>query len=268
MMEMAYIFDSHAHYDDEQFDEDRDTLLEELKQNGVGGILNMSSDYASIKRTVDLTKKYDFIYGAIGIHPENADEYCEAVKEEILFLLKDEKMKAVGEVGLDYYWESNPPKELQQKVLREQYEIAKSLGLPVILHDREAHEDILKIAKEYRDVTSVFHSFSGSVEMAREIVKLGGYLGISGVLTFKNARKLPEVVKEIPLDRLLIETDAPYMAPVPYRGKRNRSDYLLGVVERIAEIKGISVEEVLLATSSNARRLLKLENRVSCEDSC
>lgn len=255
---MVKIFDSHAHYDDEQFEEDREILLKEMKENGVGAILNMSSDYASINKTVDLVENHDFIYGAVGIHPENADEFNEDVKKELLEILKGEKFVAVGEVGLDYYWESNPPKEVQIKVLRAQYEIARSLGIPVILHDRDAHEDVLSIAKEYRDVVSVFHSYSGSVEMAREIIKIGGYLGISGVVTFKNARKLPEVVEEIPLDRLLIETDAPYMAPVPYRGKRNRSDYLYGVAEKIAELKKITSEEVLQATENNMRTLFKL----------
>jgi len=255
---MALIYDSHAHYDDQQFDEDRDELLKTLKENGVGAILNMSSDYASIKKTKDLVEKYDFIYGAVGIHPENADEYNEEVKNEIIEILKGEKFRAIGEVGLDYYWESNPPKEVQIRVLRDQYEIAKSLEMPIILHDRESHEDILNIAKEYDGVVSVFHSYSGSVEMAREIVKIGGYIGVSGVLTFKNARKLPDVVKEVPLERLLIETDAPYMAPVPFRGKRNRSDYLMGVAEKIAELKGITVEEVLNVTAENMKRLLSL----------
>ena len=255
---MAQIFDSHAHYDDEQFDEDRDMLLQELKENGVGAILNMSSDYASVKRTVELTEKYDFIYGAVGIHPEHADEYNEDVRKELTEILKGEKFRAVGEVGLDYSWDSNPPKEVQIRVLRDQYELAKSLALPIILHDRESHEDILEIAKEYKDVVSVFHSYSGSVEMAREIIKIGGYIGVSGVLTFKNARKLPEVVKEIPMERMLIETDAPYMAPVPYRGKRNRSDYLFGVAEKIAEIRGLTREEVLEITAENMKRLLSL----------
>lgn len=255
---MALIFDSHAHYDDEQFDGDREELLKELKENGVGAILNMSSDYESVKRTVELTKKYDFIYGAVGIHPEHADQYNEEVRKELTEILKGEKFKAVGEVGLDYYWDSNPPKEVQIRVLRDQYELAKSLGMPIIIHDRESHEDILKIAKEYKDVISVFHSYSGSVEMAREIIGIGGYIGISGVLTFKNARKLPDVVKEIPLERMLIETDAPYMAPVPYRGKRNRSDYLIGVADKIAEIRELTTDEVLDITSENMKRLFSL----------
>ncbi|MBP1918717.1 TatD family hydrolase [Youngiibacter multivorans] len=253
---MNNIFDSHAHYDDEQFDEDREELLIELKKSGVVGILNMSSDYKSIETTRILTETYPFIYGACGIHPENADEYNESVKAEMIELLKGERFRAVGEIGLDYYWESNPPKEIQKKVMRDQMEIAKTLGMPVILHDRDAHGDILQIVREFPEVTGVFHSFSGSVEMAREAVALGYYLGISGVATFKNARKLPEVIKEIPLDRLLLETDAPYMAPVPYRGKRNRSDYLIHVAEKIAELKGNNVEEVLEATADNARRLL------------
>lgn len=255
---MALIFDSHAHYDDEQFDEDREELLKELKENGVGAILNMSSDYDSVKRTVELTEKYDFIYGAVGIHPEHADQYNEEVRKELTEILKGEKFKAVGEVGLDYYWDSNPPKEVQIRVLKDQYELAKSLDMPIILHDRESHEDILKIAKEYKDVISVFHSYSGSVEMAREIIGIGGYIGISGVLTFKNARKLPDVVKEIPLERMLIETDAPYMAPVPYRGKRNRSDYLIGVADKIAEIRELTRDEVLEITSENMKRLFSI----------
>ena len=253
---MNNIFDSHAHYDDEQFDEDREELLNELKNSGVVGILNMSSDYKSIETTRILTETYSFIYGACGIHPENADEYNESVKSEMIELLKTEKFRAVGEIGLDYYWESNPPREIQKKVMKDQMEIAKTLGMPVILHDRDAHGDILQIVREFPEVTGVFHSFSGSVEMAREAVSLGYYLGISGVATFKNARKLPEVIAEISLDRLLIETDAPYMAPVPYRGKRNRSDYLIHVAEKIAELKGKNVEEVLEATADNARRLL------------
>ncbi|MBW8384065.1 MAG: TatD family hydrolase, partial [Youngiibacter sp.] len=204
---MNNIFDSHAHYDDEQFDEDREELLNELKNSGVVGILNMSSDYKSIETTRILTETYPFIYGACGIHPENADEYNESVKSEMIELLKTEKFRAVGEIGLDYYWESNPPREIQKKVMKDQMEIAKTLGMPVILHDRDAHGDILQIVREFPEVTGVFHSFSGSVEMAREAVSLGYYLGISGVATFKNARKLPEVIAEIPLDRLLIETD-------------------------------------------------------------
>lgn len=258
---MNNIFDSHAHYDDEQFDEDREELLLELKESGVTGILNMSSDYRSIETTRILTETYPFIYGACGIHPENANEYNESVRSVMINLLKTEKFRAVGEIGLDYYWESNPPKEIQKKVFRDQMEIAKTLGMPVILHDRDAHGDILQIVREFPSVTGVFHSFSGSVEMAREAVSLGYYLGISGVATFKNARKLPEVISEIPLDRLLIETDAPYMAPVPYRGKRNRSDYLIYVAEKIAELKGKNVEEVLEATADNARRLLGIQDQ-------
>lgn len=256
---MKKVFDSHAHYDDEQFDEDREELLKELKENGVEGILNMSSDYGSIASTVKLTEDYDFIYGAVGIHPEHADQFNDTVKAELIALLKTPKIRAVGEIGLDYYWDTNPPKEIQKKVLREQFEIAKSLGIPVILHDRESHQDILEIVKDYPGVTGIFHSFSGSVEMAREVVALGYYIGISGVVTFKNARKLPEVIEAVPLDRLLIETDAPYMSPEPYRGKRNRSDYLYGVAEKVAAIKGTTADEVLEMTASNIRNLLGLK---------
>lgn len=255
---MALIFDSHAHYDDAQFDEDRDRLLTSLHLNQVEAILNMSSDYSSIKTTVELTQTYEFIYGAIGIHPEHADQFNDDVKKEMFELFKNPKIRAIGEVGLDYYWDSNPSREIQINTLRAQYDMARTLGVPVILHDREAHEDIMKVAKEYKDVVSVFHSYSGSVEMAKEIIAIGGYIGISGVVTFKNARKLPEVVAEIPLNKMLIETDAPYMAPVPFRGKRNQSDYLKSVVERIAEIRNLSVDEVMEATNFNAKTLLSL----------
>lgn len=253
------IFDSHAHYDDEQFDKDREALLMELNENGVMGILNMSSSYESINKTINLTKKYPFIYGAIGIHPSDALDYNDDVKNEIVSLLKKDKIVAIGEVGLDYYWEDNPSKEVQRKVLEDQYDIARKASVPIILHDREAHGDIMEIYRKNSDVISVFHSYSGSLEMAKEIISLGGYIGVSGVVTFKNAKKLPDVVKETPLNRILIETDAPYMSPVPNRGKRNRSDFLYSVADKIAEIKGVSSKEVLLKTQENVKRILKID---------
>lgn len=253
------IFDSHAHYDDEQFDKDREALLMELNENGVMGILNMSSSYESINKTINLTKKYPFIYGAIGIHPSDALDYNDDVKNEIVSLLKKDKIVAIGEVGLDYYWEDNPSKEVQRKVLEDQYDIARKASVPIILHDREAHGDIMEIYRKNSDVISVFHSYSGSPEMAKEIISLGGYIGVSGVVTFKNAKKLPDVVKETPLNRILIETDAPYMSPVPNRGKRNRSDFLYSVADKIAEIKGVSSKEVLLKTQENVKRILKID---------
>lgn len=253
------IFDSHAHYDDEQFDKDREALLMELNENGVMGILNMSSSYESINKTINLTKKYPFIYGAIGIHPSDALDYNDDVKNEIINLLKKDKIVAIGEVGLDYYWEDNPSKEVQRKVLEDQYDIARKASVPIILHDREAHGDIMEIYRKNSDVISVFHSYSGSPEMAKEIISLGGYIGVSGVVTFKNAKKLPDVVKETPLNRILIETDAPYMSPVPNRGKRNRSDFLYSVADKIAEIKGVSSKEVLLKTQENVKRILKID---------
>lgn len=256
---MVRIFDTHAHYDDAQFDGDRETLLQEMQQNGVVGILNMSSDYASIATTVKLVEDHAVFYGACGIHPSHAQEYNEAVRGELDALLEQERFVAVGEIGLDYYWASNPSKEVQQEVLRAQYALAGKHSVPVILHDREAHGDILAIAKEFPEVTSVFHAFSGSVEMAREVLALGGYIGIGGVVTFKNAKKLPDVVRMVPMDRLLLETDAPYLAPSPYRGKRNRSDYLLEVAAKVAELKGLQRDEVLESTYANARRLFRLE---------
>lgn len=253
------IFDSHAHYDDTQFDKDREDLLSELQENGVIGILNMSSDYDSISKTIELTEKYDFIYGAVGIHPSDARDFTDNVKGEIIKLIKRKKILAIGEVGLDYYWEDNPSKEIQKKVLEDQYEIARKASVPIILHDRDAHGDIMEIFRKNNDVTSVFHSYSGSPEMAKEIIELGGYIGVSGVVTFKNSKKLPDVVKETPIERILIETDAPYMSPEPNRGKRNRSDYLYSVAEKIAEIKGITKKEVLLKTSNNIKRILKID---------
>ena len=253
------IFESHAHYDDKQFDKDREELLRELNKNGVEGILNMSSDYESIYKTIELTEKYEFIYGAVGIHPSDALDFTLDVKNEIINLIKRKKIVAIGEVGLDYYWDDNPSKEIQKKVLEDQYMIARKASVPIILHDRDAHGDIMEIYRKNNDVISVFHSYSGSPEMAREIIELGGYIGVSGVVTFKNSKKLPDVVRETPINRLLIETDAPYMSPEPNRGKRNRSDYLYSVANKIAEIKGITPKEVLLKTSENIKRILKID---------
>ena len=190
-------------------------------------------------------------------HGENVTN--DDVKNDIISLLKKDKIVAIGEVGLDYYWEDNPSKEVQRKVLEDQYDIARKASVPIILHDREAHGDIMEIYRKNSDVISVFHSYSGSPEMAKEIISLGGYIGVSGVVTFKNAKKLPDVVKETPLNRILIETDAPYMSPVPNRGKRNRSDFLYSVADKIAEIKGVSSKEVLLKTQENVKRILKID---------
>ena len=260
-MENKYIiYDTHAHYDDNSFDEDRERVLNELKSNGVALILNCASSYESIEKTYNLTIENDFIYGALGIHPENADEFNEDVENEITNLInKNEKIIAIGEIGLDYYWEENPPREVQKKVFRKQMELAEKLNLPVIIHDREAHGDTLDIIKEFPNVKGIVHCFSGSVEFAMECIKLGYYIGIGGVVTFKNAKKLIDVVTKIPLDKILVETDAPYMAPVPNRGKRNKSDYIAYVIEKIGNIKEMKPEEVNLAVNDNFKRLIGKE---------
>lgn len=257
-MENNYkIFDTHAHYDDEAFDEDREKVFKELKENGVIGILNCASSYKSIEITNKLTKENDFIYGALGIHPENADEHNLEVKNEIIELIKsNKKIIAIGEIGLDYYWDENPEKEVQKKVFREYMKLAEEFNMPVVIHDRDAHKDTLEIIKEFPKVKGIVHCFSGSKEFANECIKLGYYIGVGGVVTFKNAKKLVEVVSNIPLDRILVETDCPYMAPEPNRGKRNKSDYIRYIIERIASIRKIDPIEVNIAVNDNFKRLI------------
>lgn len=258
-MEKKYrIFDTHAHYDSEDYDIDRDEIFKELKENGVIGILNCASSYDSVKLTDELTKKYDFIYGALGVHPENADELTDERLEVIKEMIKaNDKIVVVGEIGLDYYWEENPSREIQKNALRAQMNLAKELKMPVVIHDRDAHKDTLDILKEFPEVNGVVHCFSGSVEFAKECIKLGYYIGFTGVVTFKNSRKIVEVAKEIPVDRMLVETDAPFMAPVPNRGKRNRSDYIKEIIEKIAEIRSINPEELNIQLNTNFFNLIK-----------
>ncbi len=257
-MEPKYkIFDTHAHYDDEAFDEDREEVLKQIQEAGVIGVLNCACSRKSLTTTNDLTLKYDFIYGALGIHPSDAYDYNEEVKDEIIEKVKaNNKILAIGEIGLDYYWDENPDRETQKKVFREQMELAKELNLPVVIHDRDAHKDTLDIMKEYPSVKGIVHCFSGSVEFAKECVKLGYYIGITGVVTFKNAKKIIEVVDAIPLDRLLVETDCPYMAPVPNRGKRNKSDYIEYIIEQVAEIKKIDPISTNMELNDNFKRLI------------
>ncbi|MCY6370115.1 TatD family hydrolase [Clostridium ganghwense] len=252
------IFDSHAHYDDESFNEDREQVIKELKENNIVGVLNCGASLQGARDSAILAEKYDIFYAAVGIHPENADELTEEAVEEIKELAKKDKVRAIGEIGLDYYWDENPPKEVQKAAFRRQMELAKELDLPVVIHDREAHGDTLKIIKEFPEVMGVVHCFSGSVEFARECLKLGYYIGFTGVVTFKNSKKIVEVANEVSLDRILVETDCPYMAPTPYRGKRNRSEYIKYIIEKISEIKGISVEEVQDKTIENIKNLLKI----------
>ena len=254
------IFDSHAHYDDEEFDNDRKEVLEELKNEGVIGIMNCSSSYKSIAKTCELINTYDFIYGAVGIHPENADEFKDEMLDEFKDIIKkNPKVKAIGEIGLDYYWDENPDKEIQKDVFRKHMKLAEELNVPVIIHDRDAHEDTLNIIKEFPNVKGVVHCFSGSVEFAKECLKLGYYIGVTGVVIFKNAKKVVKVVKEVPVERLLVETDCPYMAPEPNRGKRNKSSYIKYVIEKISEIKEINPKELNLKVNENLQNLFKIQ---------
>lgn len=200
-----------------------------------------------------------FFYAALGIHPSNANELTCEVIDFIREKSKNHKVKAIGEIGLDYYWEENPPREVQKKVFRQQMKLAEELNLPVVIHDRDAHGDTLDILKEFPKVTGVVHCFSGSVEFARECLKLGYYIGFTGVVTFKNAKKILEVAKDVPLDRMLVETDCPYMAPTPYRGKRNKSDYIEYIIEKLAEIKEIDPFEANKKINDNIVRLFKME---------
>ena len=228
------IFDSHAHYDDDAFNEDRDEVIQGLKAKGVIGILNCGASLEGARMSVELSSKYDFIYSAVGIHPEHADMVNSELIVELKKLAQNPKVRAIGEIGLDYYYEENPPREVQKSAFRLQMELARELKLPVVIHDRDAHKDTLDILKEFPEVIGTIHCFSGSVEFALECLKLGYYIGFTGVITFKNAKKIAEVAKIVPMDRILVETDCPYMAPEPNRGKRNQSDYIEYIIDKVA----------------------------------
>ena len=252
------IIDTHAHYDDEQFDTDRDELLNSMHDGGIGLIVNAGSTLESWGKIQRLTEEYPFVNGAVGIHPDEAGTLTEEHMSEMERLLDLEKIVAVGEIGLDYYWD-NESHDVQKKWFIRQLELAKGKDMPVIIHSREAAADTMEIMRGYASgMRAVIHCYSYSVEMAREYVKMGYYIGIGGVVTFKNAKKLVNVVKEIPLTSIVLETDCPYLAPVPYRGKRNSSLYLPYVAEKIAEIKGVSTEEVVRQTEENSRTLYDL----------
>ena len=248
------LFDTHAHYDDERFDADREALLASMPEKNVGLIVNPGCDLPSSRVAVELAGKFDFVYAAVGIHPENCADFEPEQIEKLRELAKEPKVVAIGEIGLDYYWAENPPKDLQQMVLRRQLLLAQELRLPVIIHDRDAHGDTMAIVREFPQVRGVFHCFAGSAEMARELIGMGWMLSFNGAATFKNARKAPEVIAAVPLEKLMIETDAPYLTPVPHRGERNDSSYVRFVAEKIAEIKGLSPEEVERVTWENGRR--------------
>lgn len=254
---MSLIFDSHSHYDAEQFDTDRDVVLTTLPMQGVCAVIQCATDPESIQKSLAMAEAYPYIRVAVGIHPEfvsqSTPDWLDAVREAAAHPL----VCAIGEIGLDYYWEENAPREVQVDWCRKQIELAMELDLPVIFHDREAHEDTLNLMREYRP-RGVVHCFSGSAEMARQVTDLGMYIGLGGAVTFKNARKPVEVATSLPLDRLLLETDAPYMAPVPLRGKRCDSSMIAHTSARIAEIRGVEVDALLDATRENANRLFSL----------
>ena len=253
------IFDTHAHYDDEAFDTDREELLAGLPQAGIGWVVNIASSVPSVDGSLALAHRFPHVYCALGIHPEHCADLTDALLEEIREKLTDDKALAVGEIGLDYYWKEPDP-ELQRYWFARQLQLAREADLPVIIHSREAAADTMRIMKENRaEVTGgVVHCYSYSAELAKEFVKMGFYIGVGGVVTFKNAKKIVEVVREIPLEHILLETDCPYLAPVPFRGKRNSSMYLPYVVTRIAEIKGVAEEEVISVTERNARNMYRL----------
>lgn len=248
------LFDTHAHYDDEAFDEDREALLASMPEHGVGLIVNPGCDVPSSRKAVQLAHQFPHVYAAVGIHPENAKDWRMEDVEELARLAADDRVRAIGEIGLDYYWKDCCPPEEQKAAFRAQMELAQQVKLPVIIHDREAHADCLTIVREYPNVTGVFHCFSGSLETAQELLALGYSISFTGVITFKNEKKSQKIIPNIPHDRLMIETDSPYLAPVPYRGKRNSSLYVGQVAERVAALWNMQRAEVERITMENGRR--------------
>ena len=252
------LFDTHAHMDDRAFREDQDAILSGLGEKGVALVMNPGCSLASSRNAVALAEKYPFVYAAVGSHPDVADEVNDEVLEEYRKLCKlYGKVKAIGEIGIDYHYE-DIPRDLQLKAFRMQMELAREVGLPVIVHEREAHEDGLAVVREFPDVTGVFHCYSGSAEMARQLVDRGWYIGFTGVLTFKNARKAIETAVSIPIDQIVLETDCPYMAPEPFRGRRNDPGYLFRMAEKLAEIRGLDLEEIHHITTENGKRLYRI----------
>lgn len=251
-------FDTHAHYDDKAFNEDRDGLLQDINAAGVELIIDPGCDIKSSRAAIELAERHPFVYAAVGIHPEEFSRCGGEDLEEIRALAAHPKCAAIGEIGLDYYWDDSRKPE-QKALFRSQLELALELCKPVIVHDREAHGDAMEIVLDYPRLRGVFHCFSGSTEMARELLKRGWYLGFDGPVTYKNARKAIEVLEMCPLERMLIETDSPYLSPVPMRGKRNDSRNLRYIAEKIAEIKGVSAEEIARVTMENGKRLFGID---------
>lgn len=253
------LFDTHAHMDDHAFDVDRGELLASLPEKQIGLLMNPGCSLESSRNAVKLANTYDYIYAAVGSHPDVADEVNDAVLDEYRELCKlNPKVKAIGEIGLDYHYE-DIPRDLQKKAFIAQMELAQELDLPVIVHERDAHEDGMAIVKAFPTIKGVFHCYSGSAEMARQLVDLGWYIGFTGVLTFKNARKAIETVASIPVERIVLETDCPYMAPTPFRGKRNDPGYLYRMAEQLAEVRGLPIAEIHRITTENGKHLYRID---------
>ena len=253
------LFDTHAHYDSRQFDADRDQVLSALPGQGVGLVVNPGCDLDSSRQAIGIAERYPFVYAAVGVHPEDCAGWQDTDVDELRSLAAHPKVVAIGEIGLDYYWKENPPREFQQRVFRAQLALAWELDLPVIVHDREAHGDCLSIIREFPQVRGVFHCFSGSAEMAKELVGLGWMISFTGALTYKNARKAVEAAQAVPLDRIMIETDSPYMAPVPCRGERCHSGLARHTCQRLAELRRISPEECARITFENGTEFYQLQ---------
>lgn len=253
---MNNIFDAHAHYDDDWFDEDRHALLASMPTNGVCGIVNASVDLKTAKTAQGFAEKYDFMYFTVGFHPENLEDMPKRYLTQIAEMLNHEKAVALGEIGLDYHWDIE--KSLQHRVFEEQLKLARELDVPVVVHDREAHGDVMQYLRQYKP-KGLMHCFSGSVEMLKEVLSLGMSISLGGTVTYKNARVPVEVAEAVPLDRLLLETDSPYLSPVPNRGKRNDSTNIIYTATKIAEIKDMSVQQLLDITADNARRLYGIQ---------
>lgn len=251
-------FDTHAHYDDRQFDEDRETLLSSMPENGVDYIINPGCDEKSSAAAIAMAEKYPHVFAAVGFHPGEIENLSYDSLDEIERLARHSKCVAIGEIGLDYYWDASRKGD-QKELFKAQLQLALELDKPVIVHDREAHEDSMKIVFAYPQLRGVFHCYSGSVEMAKELLKRGWYLGFDGPITYKNARKTIEVLEICPMERILIETDSPYLSPVPHRGKRNDSTNLRYIVEKLAEIKDISPEEATKQTMENGKTLFSIK---------
>ena len=252
------LFDTHAHLDDQAFDQDRRELIAQLPQAGIGLVMNPGCSFASSRNAAALAREYDFLYAAVGSHPDAADEVTPLVLDAYRQLCRDNpKVLAIGEIGLDYHYE-DIPRQRQLAAFRDQMALAQELGLPVIVHEREAHADGMAVVEEFPQVTGVFHCYSGSAEMAQWLVSRGWYIGFTGVLTFKNARKAVEVAQQLPLERIVLETDCPYMSPEPHRGKRNDPSRLPFMAQKLAQLRGLSAEEVAAITTENGRRLYRL----------